>query len=147
MQDQRSKLTHVGWAITTLIKVRIPSLVSTMSTCQWKELNVVEGNACSHFYPTWKLTSCVMATRVSWTTSWVPMCLLPWVQYKRWIPIRSMGCVRTHRRRSTIEGCGSLSHVWSVVEKIGEDKWKVGKIGQIIRQKFALRLEHDKIWA
>jgi hypothetical protein len=99
MQDQGSKLTHIGWAITTLIKVQIPSLVSTMSTCQWKELNVVEGNACSYSCLMWKLTSCAMATRVSWTTSWVPMCLLPWVQRKRWIPIRLMGCVHTHRRR------------------------------------------------
>ncbi len=35
--------------------------------------------------------------------------------------IRSMGCVQTSRRRLAIEGHGSLSHVQSVVKKIGED--------------------------
>ncbi len=57
---------------------------------------MVEGNACSYFYPTWKLASCAMATKVSQTTSWVPMHLLLWAQRKRWIPIGSMGCVHTH---------------------------------------------------
>ncbi len=31
------------------------------------------------------------------------------------------------------------------VEKIEEDNQKVGKIGQVINQMFALGLEHDKI--
>jgi len=35
--------------MTTLVKVIMPSLVSTMSIRQWKELNVVEGSACELF--------------------------------------------------------------------------------------------------
>jgi hypothetical protein len=43
-----------------------------------------------------------------------------------------MGCVHTHWGRPTIERCGGLSHIQSVVEKIGEDNWKFGKIGRTI---------------
>jgi hypothetical protein len=58
---------------------------------------MVEGIVCSYFRPMWKLASCAMVTKVSQTTSWVPMCSLPWAQCKKWIPIGSMGCVHTYR--------------------------------------------------
>jgi hypothetical protein len=43
------------------------------------------------------------------------------------------------------ERWGSPSHVQSVVEKIGENNWKARKIGQIVSQSPAPKLEHDKI--
>ncbi len=56
-----------------------------------------------------------------------------------------MGCVHTHQGRPTIEGCGSMNCVRSVVKKIGKDNRKVEKIGRTINQIHALGLEHDKI--
>jgi hypothetical protein len=32
-----------------------------------------------------------------------------------------MGCVHTHQGILAIEGWGSSSHLWNVMEKIGED--------------------------
>jgi hypothetical protein len=46
-----------------------------------------------------------------------------------------------------IEGCGSPSRIQSIVEKIGEDHQKVGKIGQTINQMHAPSPKHDKIRA
>jgi hypothetical protein len=57
-----------------------------------------------------------------------------------------MGCVHTHWRIPTIEGCGNRSRVQNIVEKDGEDNWKVGKVGWAISQAFTLRLKHDNIW-
>jgi hypothetical protein len=122
-------------------------LVNTMSTHQWEELNVVEGSACNCSCPTWKPSSHAMATKVLQIASWVLMRSLPWTQHKRWISIRLIACVHTHWGMPTIEGWGSPSHIWSVVEKIGEDNRKVRKIGQTINQAPAPRLEHDKIQA
>ncbi len=124
-----------------------PFLVNIMSIHWWEELNVADKNACNYYCPTWNLTSCAMAIKVSQTMSWVPLCSLPWVQCKRWIPIRSMGCVHTHWGRPAIERCDSLSYIQSTMETIGEDNQKVGKIGQIINQVWAQGLKHDKIWA
>jgi len=118
-----------------------------MSIHQQEELNVVERNTCNYSCPMWKLASYAMVAKVSQITSWVPMCSLPWVQCKRWIPIGSMGCVHAHQRISAIEGWGNPSHVWSVVEKTREDNWKVGKIGQIVNQTSAPGPKHNKIWA
>jgi hypothetical protein len=42
--------------------------------------------------------------------------------------------MHTHWERLAIEGCDSLNHVQSVMEKFGEDNQKVGKIGQVINQ-------------
>jgi hypothetical protein len=53
----------------------------------------------------------------------------------------------THRGRLVIEGCGNPSHVWNVVEKIGENNWKVTKTSWATSQTLALGLEHDKIQA
>jgi hypothetical protein len=55
-----------------------------------------------------------------------------------------MRCVHTHQGRPTIEKCDSPSHIQSTVEKIGENNWKFGKIGQTISQMPALKLEHNK---
>jgi hypothetical protein len=74
------------------------------------------------------------------------MCLMPWAQRKKWIPIGSMGCVHTHRQMLAIKGWGSPSHVWSVVKKI-IDNWKGMKIGRTIHQVPTLGPKHDKIWA
>ncbi len=71
MQDWGSKSTCVGSTMTTLIKVQMPSLISIMSICQQEGLNVVEGSACNCFRPTWKSTSCAMATKVSQIASCV----------------------------------------------------------------------------
>jgi hypothetical protein len=75
------------------------------------------------------------------------VCSLPWTQRKKWIPIRSMGCVHAHRGMLAIEGWGSPSHVQNVVQKTREDNQKVGKIVRVISQACALRPEHNKIWA
>jgi hypothetical protein len=114
--------------MTMSTRVQIPSLVNTMSACSRKKLNMVEGNACNYFCPTWKPTFCAMATKVLWIASWVLVRLLPWAQCKRWIPIKLMGCVHTHRRIPIIERCGSPNHVWNIEEKTKENNWKVGKI-------------------
>jgi hypothetical protein len=71
--------------------------------------------------------------------SWVLVCSLPWVQHKKWIPIRSMECVHTHQKIPTIDGCGSLSHVQNFVEKTREDNQKVGKTNQVVSQMPTLR--------
>jgi hypothetical protein len=126
-------------------KMRMPCLVSTMSTHQHEELNMVERSTCNCFHPTWKPTSRAMVAKVSQTTSWVPMHSLPWAQHKRWIPIGSMGCVHTHREIPTISGWGNPSRIQSIVEKIKETNWKLGKIGQIVSQACTPRLELDKL--
>jgi len=128
-------------------KVWIPYSVNSMLTHQWEELKVVKRSACSCFHPTWKSTSHAMATKMLQTTSWVHVCSLGWVQRNKWMLVRSMGCVHTHWRKPTIEGCGSSSYIWSVMEIIGEDNWKVGKIGRTISQAPTPRPEHDKIQA
>jgi len=119
-QEWRSKFDRIGSAMTMLAKVQMPSLVSTMSTCQWKELNVVEGNACNYFRPTWKSTFHPMPTKVSQIASWVLVSSLPWAQCKRWIPIKLMGCVHTHQGMHVIEGWGSPSHIQNVCKKMGK---------------------------
>jgi len=116
-----SRFAHVGLIITLSTKVQIPPLVNTLSIRRWKKLNVDERSACSCYCPIWKLMSCTMATKMSEITSWIHVCSLPYAQCKRWILIRSMGCVQTHRKRLVIDGCGSLNYIQSIVEKIGED--------------------------
>jgi hypothetical protein len=101
--------------MTTLAKVWMPYLVSTMLIRWQEELNAVEGNACNYSCPMWKPSFCTMATKVSWIAWWVLVCLLPWAQHKRWIPIGLMGCVHTHRRMPTIEGWVNPSCIQSVV--------------------------------
>ncbi len=51
-QDQESKFADVGLAMTKSTRVQMPSMVSTMSTCQQEELNVFKGNTCHCFHPT-----------------------------------------------------------------------------------------------
>jgi len=92
-----------------------------MSTHQREEWNVVEKSAYSCSHPTWKPSSRVMAIKKSHTPSWVPVRSLPWAQCKNWTLITLMGCVHTHQGILRIEGCGIPSHVWSIVEKDGED--------------------------
>ncbi len=110
-----------------------------------EEWNVVEGNVCNYFHLTWKLTSHGRVTKVIQTTSWVFMCSLPWAQRKRWTLVASMRCVHTHQGILTIERCGNPSRIWNIVEKDGEDNWKVGKVGWAISQMLTLELKHDKI--
>jgi hypothetical protein len=59
------------------------------------------------------------------------------------MPIRSMGCVHTHKARLAIEKCDSPNHIQSVVKKIGEYNQKVGKTSQAIHQTLAPR---PKLW-
>ncbi len=106
---------------------------------------MVEGNACNCSCPMWKPTYHATVTKVLQITSWVPMCLLPWAQDKKWIPIGLMGCVHTHLGMPIIEG--SPRHIQNVVLKSGEDNWKVEKIGQVVSQTFTPRPKHDEIWA
>jgi hypothetical protein len=93
---------------------------------------MVEGSACSCFHPTWKPTSHMMATKVSWTTSWVPMASLSWTQCKRWTLIGLMGCMHAQHMILTIEGWDSPNCVWNAMKIIGENNWKAGKISWII---------------
>ncbi len=58
-----------------------------------------------------------------------------------------MGCVHTHWKRPTIEGCDSLNHIQNIVDKIGENNQKVEKFGQVISQALGPGLKHDKIRA
>jgi len=143
MQDWENKSARVRWIMATSARMQIPSSVRTMSTCQQNELNVIEGNTCSCYYPMWKPTSHAMVRKVSQITSWVLVCSLFWAQHKRWIPIQLMGCVHMHWRIPIIERCGSPNHVQDVMEKIGEDNWNTT---QIVSQTFTPRLKHDKIW-
>jgi hypothetical protein len=106
---------------------------------------MVERSACSCSHPTWKSASLAMAAKVSWTTSWVPVRSLPWVQCKRTTHEALMGCVHMHQNISIIERCRNPSRVWNVREKDGENNQKARKASQIISQVFALRLKHDKI--
>jgi hypothetical protein len=128
-------------------RVRIPSLVNTMSTCWWEKLNMVEGSSCSYSCPTWKPTFFLMATKMLQIASWVLVCLLRWVQCKRWIPIKLIGCVHTHQGIPTIERYCNPNHVWNVVEKIRENNQKVGKINWVVNQMPIIGPKHDKILA
>jgi len=133
--------------MTMLTKVWMSSLVNRILTHQWKELNMFEGNTCNYSHPMWKVASHVMATNVLRTTSWVLMCLLPWTQCKKWIPIMSMGCMHMHQRIPIIEGWSSLNHIRTAMEKTKEINWKLRKISWIVNQAPAPRPEHDRIWA
>jgi len=93
---------------------------------------MVEGSVCSCFHPTWKPTSCATVAKVLRTTSWVPMCSLPWAWHKKWTHVTSMGCVHMHRGIPIIEGCDNSSCVWSTMEKDGEDNQKARKASQTI---------------
>jgi len=64
VQDQGSKSACVVLAMITLAKVRMPFLVSNMSTHQREELNMVEGSACNYSCHMWKPTSHAIATKV-----------------------------------------------------------------------------------
>jgi hypothetical protein len=72
---------------------------------------MVEGSACICSHPTWKPASHAMMAKVLQTASWVPMHLLPWVQCKRWTPIKLMQYVHTNQKIPTIQGCGSPKHI------------------------------------
>jgi hypothetical protein len=58
-----------------------------------------------------------------------------------------MGCVHTHQGMPTIEGWGSPSRIWSVVEKTREDNQKARRTSQTVNQMLALGPEYDKIQA
>jgi hypothetical protein len=120
VQDWGGKYAQVGSSMTSLARVWMPSLISTMSTSQQEELNVAERSTCYCFCPTWKPPSCTTATKVLQITSWVPMRSLPWTQHKRWIPIGSIGCVDTHWGMLAIEGWGNPSHLRNVAQNIGK---------------------------
>jgi hypothetical protein len=47
----------------------------------------------------------------------------------------------------TIEGCDNPIHIWSIVEKDGEDNQKVRNASWTISQMPAPKLEHDHFWA
>jgi hypothetical protein len=136
--------THFGLIMTMSTKVRMSSLVSTMSTHQQEELNVVEGNTCNCSCPTWKQASHTMMEKVSQIASWVPMHSLPWAQHKKWIPIGPMGCVHTHRGMPTIKGWGRPSCIWRAMQKIRKNNRKVGKTNQVVNQVPILKQKHDK---
>ncbi len=87
---------------------------------------MVEGSTCNYFHPMWKPTFRTMVAKVSRTTSWVLVHLLPRMQCKRWIPIGLMGCVQ---RIHAIKGWGNPSHVRNVVEKTGEDN-----LGNVVKK-------------
>jgi len=108
------------------------SLVNTMGTRQQEEVNVVEGSTCNYFRPTWRPTSCAMATKVLQIASWVLVRHCHEHNVRGGIPIGSMGCVHTHQRMPTIEGWGNPSHVRNVVKKNGQNNQKVRKISQTI---------------
>jgi hypothetical protein len=63
--------------MTTSIKAFMPILVTTMSTHQQEELNVVEGSACNCSRPTCKPTFHAMVAKVLQITSWDEMHSLP----------------------------------------------------------------------
>jgi hypothetical protein len=142
VQDWGSKVIRVGLPMTMLTKMWVSSLVNRILTRQWKELNMFEGNTCNYSRPMWKLASYIMATKVLRTTSWVLMCLLPWTQRKKWIPIVSMGCVHMHQRIPIIEGWGNLNHIRTTMEKTREINWKLKKISWIVNM---IEFGHDEL--
>jgi len=129
-QYQGSKSARVWLAMTTSTKMRIPSLVSTISTHWPKELNMFKESTCNCSHPTWKLTSHRMETNVSQTASWVLMHSLLWAQHKKWIPIKSMGCVHTRWGILAIEGWGNPNHIRNIVE---ENRKLVENFGRLIK--------------
>ncbi len=147
VQDQGSKYACIMLAMTTLATVQTSFLMSTTLICRLKELSVVEWNTSNFFHPTWKPAFCAKEAKMFWIASCVPMCSLPWVQCKRWMPVGSMGCVHTHQGRHVIGGCGSLNYVQSDVKKIGQNNQKVRKVSRAISEMLALGPEHDKIQA
>lgn len=92
-----------------LIKMRIWSLVSTLSTHQWKQLRVTKINACNCSCLTWRPTSHAIITKVSQTASRVPMHSLPWAQRKKWRPIGSSGCSTLYIMDYTLILCKNLN--------------------------------------
>jgi len=58
-----------------------------------------------------------------------------------------MGCVHTHWGILAIEGWGSPSHIWKVMENTKEANQKPRKIGRTIGQALTLRPKHDRIQA
>jgi hypothetical protein len=116
-----NKSARVGSTMTMSIKVQMLFLLNTMSIRQREELNVFERNTCSCFRPMWKPTSCAMAIKVSQSASGVHVHSLPWTQCKRWIPIRSMGCVYTNWKIHVIKGWGSsivFKALWKRLDKL-----------------------------
>ncbi len=95
--------------MTTLVKMQISSLVSTMLTHWQKHLRMTKINTCNCSHPTWRPTSHTMTTKVSQTASWVLMHLLPWAQHEKWIPIGSMGCNTLYIKDHTLILCKILS--------------------------------------
>ncbi len=64
-EDRGNKFIRVRSIMTMLVKVQMLSLMNTMSTHRLKELNMIEGSACSCFHLTWKPTSRTMVAKVS----------------------------------------------------------------------------------
>jgi hypothetical protein len=58
-------------AMTMLARVWIPSLVSTMLNHQQEESNIAKRSACNNSCPTYKPTSCTIATKVFLGLWWV----------------------------------------------------------------------------
>jgi hypothetical protein len=110
-----------------------------------KELNMVEGSTCNCYPLTWKPTYHVMVANVSRIGSWVSCAFVVMSACKKWIPIRSMGCMHTYLGIFAIEGWGSPSHVRNAMGKTRENNQKVGKGCQVVSQVFTPRLEHDNI--
>jgi len=83
------------------------------------------------------VTNCIMGSNA----------FVPWTQHEKLIPIGSMGCMHTHQGMLTIEGWGSPSYAWIVVQRNGENNRKVRKFDRVLNQTPTLGLEHDKIMA
>jgi hypothetical protein len=64
VQNRGNRYTLIGSIMTMSIKVKIPSLVRTMSIHRHEGLNVVEGNTCSYSHPTWKSISRAMMEKM-----------------------------------------------------------------------------------
>jgi hypothetical protein len=98
--------------------------------CSWKK----------HMKP----TSHAMATKMSQIASWVLICSLPWTQHKRWIPIRSMGCVHTHQGYLQLKDVLLQVVVETLWKKTRKNNQNVKKTSWVVNQMFAPRPEHDK---
>ncbi len=69
----KNKYARVGLAMIRSTRVRIPSLVNTMSTHQQEDLDMVETSTCSCSHLMWKPTSCAMVAKGSQIAS----CMFP----------------------------------------------------------------------
>jgi hypothetical protein len=118
VQEWGNKSTCVGLVVTMLIRVRIPSLVSTMSTHWQKELNVAKGSAYNYFL--FHAKASISHNGNKHIANYIMSLRVP-MACKKWIPIWLTGCVHTHWGRLVMKGViilATFKAFWKELRKI-----------------------------